>query len=237
MIRTGKTLTIQTICGDCIDVLPTLRAHHYRTAIADPPYIIGGTSIGKPRSKAGTWADMVNAATWYATWFDAVARCLTQDGWLLVFGNWRSLPTYICASARSSALTPQSCMVWDKDWIGTAGPAQLRPTWELVLFLGMERAKIRERGCPDLLRWKWMASQSGSTGHPAEKPSGLIRRLLEIADPTGGPVVDPFMGRGSSGLAALDLGREYCGIEVDPGHHAEAEKVLSGHAQQLQLGE
>ena len=50
--------------GDCLEVLPTLEPSSASVVIADPPYIIGGTSIGKTRAKSGTWADMMNAAVW-----------------------------------------------------------------------------------------------------------------------------------------------------------------------------
>lgn len=165
------------ICGDSLEVLPGLEPHSFSVAIADPPYIIGGKSIGDPAAKAGTWADMVNAASWYRDWFDMVARCLQPDAYLLVFGNWRSLPTYLCAAARSSLLSPTSCMVWDKQWIGTGGPSQLRPRWELVLWLAMPEATIADRRAPDIESEKW-SGKMATSGHPAEKPVALLARLL-----------------------------------------------------------
>lgn len=51
-------------------------------------------------------------------------------------------------------------------------------------------------------------------GHPTQKPIGLMRRLLAL---TGGEIVlDPFMGSGSTGVAALQLGRRFIGIEIEP---------------------
>jgi site-specific DNA-methyltransferase (adenine-specific) len=221
------------LCGDCLDVMPTLRAAHFDVAVCDPPYIIGGSSIAEPKSKAGTWADMVNAATWYTAWLDAVAGRLRPEGWCLVFGNWRSLPTYICAAARSALLSPRSCMVWDKQWIGAGGPHQLRPRWELVLWLGMPEAAVEDRGAADVAPFKWHGNMATS-GHPAEKPVGLIRdSLLRVAAPRGGAVLDPFAGRGSVGLAALQLGMSYVGIEDNPEHADKARAALAGVATQM----
>lgn len=218
--------TAQVLLGDALEILPTLPAHHYQVAIADPPYIIGGSSIASPASKSGTWADMVNAATWYRTWMDELAKRLRPDAWLLLFGNWRSLPTYLCAVARSRLFVPHSCMVWDKTWIGPGGPCQLRPRWELILWCGMPEARIADRGTPDVLRLKWQAHM-GRSGHPAEKPVPLLARLLQIAAPAGGHVLDPFAGRASAGIAALTHGYPYTGIESDPHHHAAAVKRLA----------
>lgn len=222
------------ICGDSLEVLPTLAPHSFSVAIADPPYIIGGKSIAEPAAKAGTWADMVNAATWYREWLDLTARCLRPSAYLLVFGNWRSLPTYLCAAARCSLLSPVSCMVWDKQWIGTGGPSQLRPRWELVLWLAMPEATIADRSAPDIESEKWSGNMATS-GHPAEKPVALLARLLALADPSGGPVLDPFAGRGSAGLAARALGRDYLGIEENEEHAAAGKRYLEAAASQISL--
>lgn len=56
--------------------------------------------------------------------------------------------------------------------------------------------------------------------HPHEKPVGVMRRLLEVAPP--GLVIDPFMGSGSTLIAAVQLGRECIGIEVDEKHFETA---------------
>lgn len=221
--------------GDCLELLPDLEPMQFDVCVADPPYIIGGASIGDPRTKSGTWADMVNAATWYVAWFDAVARVLKPSGHLLVFGNWRSLPTYLCAAARSPGLFPSSCLVWDKVRFGPASKRQLRPRWELVLWLTMPEAKIEDRAAPDVLAHKWSAGHNGTSGHPAEKPRPFLRRLLRIASASGGRVLDPFAGRASSGLAALDLDMQWCGIESDPLHHEAGSRALEEHKSETLL--
>jgi len=51
-------------------------------------------------------------------------------------------------------------------------------------------------------------------GHPAQKPVTLCARAIKTSCPPGGTVVDPFMGSGSAGVACLQLGRRYVGIEI-----------------------
>ena len=58
--------------------------------------------------------------------------------------------------------------------------------------------------------------------HPTVKPVALCRWLLRLATPTGGRVLDPFMGSGSMGIAALREGFKYIGIEQDPVHFETA---------------
>ena len=54
--------------------------------------------------------------------------------------------------------------------------------------------------------------------HPNEKPVGLIERMIGAHTLQGETVLDPFMGSGSTGVAALSLGRKFIGIELDAKH-------------------
>jgi DNA modification methylase len=54
--------------------------------------------------------------------------------------------------------------------------------------------------------------------HPTQKPLRVLRRLVELASAPGDLVLDPFMGVGSTGVAAVELGRRFVGIEIDEGY-------------------
>src|SRR5450759_2966725 len=81
--------------GDCLTEMAAMDAGSVDAVVTDPPYMIGAASVGKPNSKAGTWADMMNSAYWYSAWINASRRVCKPDAWLAIFGNWRSLPTYM----------------------------------------------------------------------------------------------------------------------------------------------
>lgn len=51
--------------------------------------------------------------------------------------------------------------------------------------------------------------------HPAQKPVKVLKHIIEIASDPGGVVFDPFMGVGSTAIAALTLKRKFCGCEID----------------------
>ena len=71
--------------------------------------------------------------------------------------------------------------------------------------------------------------------HPFEKPVSLIERLLRIYTNPGGLVLDPFMGSGTTGVACVQTGRNFIGIEIDPKYFAIAEKRIRDAQQQLRL--
>ena len=58
-------------------------------------------------------------------------------------------------------------------------------------------------------------STHGYAIHPTQKPLGILYPLIQYSCPVGGTVLDPFMGSGSTGIAAIDTGRKFIGIEVD----------------------
>jgi site-specific DNA-methyltransferase (adenine-specific)/modification methylase len=62
--------------------------------------------------------------------------------------------------------------------------------------------------------------------HPTQKPLRVLRRLVELASSPGDVVLDPFMGVGSTGVAALELGRRFVGIELEPAYVDAARRRL-----------
>lgn len=77
-------------------------------------------------------------------------------------------------------------------------------------------AYASEDGGPRLMRSVLQVrSEHGRAVHPTQKPLGILRPLIEHSCPPGGLVLDPFMGSGSTLLAARDMGRRAIGIEID----------------------
>jgi site-specific DNA-methyltransferase (adenine-specific) len=65
-----------------------------------------------------------------------------------------------------------------------------------------------------------------NTEHPTQKPEKLIAKLILASCPPGGLVFDPFLGSGTTSVVARKLGRNYCGIEMNPDYACWAEKRL-----------
>jgi DNA modification methylase len=62
--------------------------------------------------------------------------------------------------------------------------------------------------------------------HPTVKPVELMKYLIKLVTPANGRVLDPFNGSGSTGMAAVELGHEYVGIELDPAYVEIAKKRI-----------
>lgn len=82
----------------------------------------------------------------------------------------------------------------------------------------------------DAANWK-----PATNTHSTVKPTALMRYLCRLVTPPGGVVLDPFMGSGSTGKAAILEGFRFIGIEVEPEYHAIAERRIAGARQPLTL--
>jgi DNA modification methylase len=72
---------------------------------------------------------------------------------------------------------------------------------------------------------------TGNT-HPTVKPVELMKYLVKLVTPPGGRVLDPFNGSGSTGMAAVELGYEYVGCELDPNYVEIANKRIAAWEKQ-----
>lgn len=196
--------------GDCREVLPEISSG-VGCIVADPPYTFGLRST-EQGGKAGSWGDLMNNAMFYSWFLVEFKRLLSHSqGAAWVFNSWRSMP--VLARASSDATWPiLSVLVWDKCWISADGQRGLRPSYELVaLFADTDFAMV-DRGTPDIWREQW--SSQKPSGHPAEKPVPLVRRMIKLSA-RDGAVLDPFAGSGSTLVAAKDLGLHAIGIEIE----------------------
>jgi site-specific DNA-methyltransferase (adenine-specific) len=84
-----------------------------------------------------------------------------------------------------------------------------RARYELILFFEKGKRRLNDLGIPDVLSVPRVRA-----GYPAEKPVALLETLIAQSSRPGELVVDPFMGSGSCGVAALGSGRSFAGNDI-----------------------
>ena len=207
--------------GDCREVLPTLDG--VGLVVTDPPYVFGIASTAQ-EGKAGGWGDLMNSASFYAGLLVEFKRLLSNgSGAAWVFNSWRSFPV-LARSAYEARWPIESLLVWDKEWIGPGGSRGLRPSYELAALFVCDGFAIPNRGLPDIMRAKWCGAKEH---HPAEKPVSLLRSLITESACLNRGVLDPFMGSGSTLVAAKSLMRKAIGIEIEERYCEVAARRLS----------
>jgi len=88
-----------------------------------------------------------------------------------------------------------------------------------------------------IIRHRWMGAMKGSEQdktrvHPTQKPVALMEQIIRNYTNPGDLVLDPFMGSGTTGVAAMLTGRRFIGIELDPRYFAVAEQRIADAARQ-----
>lgn len=210
--------------GDSLDILGDMEPATVAAVVTDPPYVIGAVSAGNIRSKSGGWGDMMNSALWFSAWYRQVDRLLRSDGSFWTFCNWRSLPV-VMRAAIDAGLPVTSVGVWDKEWIGPGGPVGLRPSYEMFALMAQPEFTIKDRGIADV--WRHKVGSYKEHGHPAEKPEKLVRRIIATCElPLGSLIVDPFLGSGTTAVAAKNAGMRCVGIEFEERYCEIAAKRL-----------
>jgi site-specific DNA-methyltransferase (adenine-specific) len=83
--------------------------------------------------------------------------------------------------------------------------------------------------------WTFKTVQTYKGKHPCEKPLDMMQHIIGASTKPGAVVLDCFMGSGSTGEAALSLGRQFIGIEMDEGYFAKARQRITQAASQERL--
>lgn len=136
-------------------------------------------------------------------------------------------------------------MAWGS-WQSAVNPV-LRDTHEYILVFSkgnFSRPKpvgkqntIRREQFMEWTKSVWVLNPESAKkiGHPAPFPVELPRRLIHLYSFSGDVILDPFMGSGSTAIAALETGRKYIGYEIDPGYVRLAEERIASYKIQVGL--
>lgn len=224
--------------GDCLEVLAKLPPVPGCHVIADPPY-----ERHMHRAKAvarGIRNDGVAASP--VLDFDAIggrerleaaaAMVRHSDGWLLVFCTPEGVAPWRDAIEAAEAKYKRAC-VWVKPdaapQFNGQGPAMGA---EMFVAAWCGRGHARWNGGGRRGVHTHACNPPSRDGrHPTEKPQSLMCELVTLYTNPGELVLDPFMGSGSTGVAALRLGRDFIGIERE-GHYFDiaCERIARAHA-------
>jgi DNA modification methylase len=202
-------MTVQLILGDCLEVMKGIPSGSVDAVITDPPY--------------------------------GIERFMAKDGGnskkIQGFGhgetNWNNLPPsqvmfdeiFRCSKEQIifgmnnfNLPTTEYYIVWDK--------GQHMPS-----FAECELAWTSIKRPAKIYRRRFVMGKV----HPAQKPVELMTWILSNYTNPGDTILDPFMGSGTTGVACVQTGRNFIGIEIDPGYFAIAEKRIAEAQLQVRM--
>lgn len=245
LIELGQHGEHRLICGDVtgVEVVQRVMREHLASMLfTDPPYGVRYDPKNRPSAESGRkpasgkrrtkTSPRIGRATddicnddltpkQYAAWFprvlDAVAPWLMPGGAYYIWNAHRHFALMHGLLAERK-LKVASTLVWAKESF-SPGFGDYNEQVEFCLY-----------GCKGGARHRWYGPRNASTlwevhrdrtrdyRHPTQKPLELAERAIRNSSRRGEIVLDPFLGSGTTLLAAQLLGRRCFGLEVDPRH-------------------
>lgn len=223
------------LCADSREIIKRIPDNSIDFILTDPPYNLGQHSTGNI-PLFGRSAMNNDVAEWDKIdfnpedWADEFIRILKPTGNLFIFTSYNQLGRwYNCLDHKFDT---SNFMIWHKTnpapkifKAGFLNSCEMiftcwnkKHTWNFISQAEMHNF-IESPICmrPERLR---------EPKHPAQKPVSILKKMIEIASNKDDIIFDPFMGVGSMGVAALELGRRFIGVEREENYFIAAKQRI-----------
>ena len=203
--------TVKLWLGDCLEVMASWPDGAVDAVVTDPPYGIGFSEYQTHNDTPEGYGDLISGSI-------EKVESACKNGWLVYFQSAkrvRDWATLIDREFRALAMPKTFIQI-----LPGKGP-QWATDYALFWHRGKPEPASRARD--------WFVSQTGNTKtnvkcHPCPRP--LPQMLHVVAMFPGRVVADPFMGSGTTGVAAVRLGRSFWGVEIDPEYFEIAKRRI-----------
>lgn len=224
---------------DALAVLAEMPDGSIDALITDPPYSSGGLyradrsrdtaekyqqsgQLLQRPSFTGDNRDQRSFTYWCALWMAEALRCSrpSPGGRLLTFVDWRQLPA-MSDAVQAGGWIWRGIVPWNKGNAARPTPGGFKAQCEYVLWGTSGALPEAEKGVGCWPGFFEVSVERDDNHHQTGKPTRLMRELAKVA-PSGGLILDPFGGSGSTGVGALLEGRRAIVCELVPEYAAIA---------------
>lgn len=210
--------------------------------LTDPPYNLGkfmknrDTNLKKMRDNyfgAAGWDDL-EFSDWETAmdgFFEEAVRVLRRGGAMIVFMSIIKVETLIRIAERHG-LYYKTTGIWHKQ---NPMPRNMNlhfvnstEAWVYFMY-NKKTGTFNNDGkvVHDFIETSVTPASERKHGkHPTQKPEQIMSHFIKLLTNEGDMVLDPFMGSGSTGVAAVKLDRDFTGIELNPSYHLLAQKRI-----------
>lgn len=205
--------------GDCLEYMKSMPDKSVDAVITDPPYGVKWDTDYN--------FDLHNSSAPYAKNMKRKEHApIAGDDTPIDVNVLLRLGKVIVWGAQTLSHPIGSLLVWDK-----------RDLSNNAYFSEAEAAWMSTGKSVRIFKHTWQgfsrASENSEHYHPTQKPVAVMRWCVELISKSGDTVFDPFMGSGTTGVACMQLGRNFIGCEIDPNYFAIAEKRIRAAQAQM----
>jgi site-specific DNA-methyltransferase (adenine-specific) len=220
---------VELYLGDCRSILPTLGK--VDAVVTSPPYNTlpptakasglhaerkSGRNLWLEKAAAG-YADQ-RPENEYQEWLNGILAQCADCALGLVWVNHkvRYRDGVAIHPVRMIPLPIYAEVIWNRGGSMALNCKRFAPSHEVILAFGEPHYWDDKN---NILMSVWdipQAQRDLGNDHPCPYPESIIRPLIESSCPKSGVILDPFMGSGTTGVAAVKLGRKFIGIEIEP---------------------
>jgi site-specific DNA-methyltransferase (adenine-specific) len=208
--------------GDCLELMKQIPDGSIDMILTDPPYGIKYQSNFRTKSEQfAVLKNDDNDMRFIA--YAEFSRILKMNTVCIVFAAWKNVASDIIELQKYFDI--KNIVVW---WKHGGGLGDLKHSlltdYELAIIC--HKGKARIRGKRDGSVWECAKVNPNKMVHPTQKPEELVERLIEKFSDPDNIILDPFLGSGTTAVAAVNTGRHYIGFELDSGYFDIACKRL-----------
>lgn len=225
---------LQLFQSDAVEWLSTLENNSVGLVVTDPPY----ESLEKYRA-IGTTTRLKNSKASSNAWFQIFPNHRFEELCVEIFRVLKENSHFYCFCDQETMFVLKPIaekigfkfwkpIVWDKMKIGMG--YHYRARYEFILFFEKGKRKLNCLRTPDIIEVPRIYR-----GYPTEKPAAVAQILISQSTQPGEIIIDPFMGSGSTGVAAKCLERSFWGNDICPEAIDVAANRLGIHQMNLEL--
>lgn len=214
-------------CGDCVNLMNKMPVGSVDLIVTSPPYNLrNSTGNGMKDGRGGKWAkakliegyethsdDMPHEeyVEWQINCLEAMMRVLADDGAIFYNHKWRVQGGLLQDREDIVSEFPvRQIIIWQRSGGFNFNPGYFLPTYEVIYLICKTDFKLAPQA--NALGDVWNIPQDSNNPHPATFPVELAQRCIESTN--GKIVLDPFMGSGTTAIAAEASGRDWIGIDI-----------------------
>ena len=236
------------VCSDAVLAMREIPDEAIDLVITSPPYNLkNSTGNGMKNGSKGKWANaaLQNGYThhddcmphekyveWQRNCLSEMMRVISDDGAIFYNHKWRVQAGLLQDRQDIVKDFPvRQIIIWRRKGGFNFNPGYFLPTYEVVYLIAKKNFELAKKA--NAIGDVWEFTQEMDNDHPAAFPVDLIDRI--ISSTNAKIILDPFMGSGTTAVSAINLKRDFIGIDISPDYCKMAEERIKNHKLQYKI--